>query len=92
MKNYKLTFDSTSPYWEQNSACNRMFIAEQDAYFNRLLKHRGYIYLNKIYEDLGIGWDPKKANPCFTKDEYKYMLFSVNEVTPYVYEITIYVH
>lgn len=34
-------------------------------YLNSLLEHRGYVYLNQVYEELHLPWDPKKENRCY---------------------------
>lgn len=63
--NTKITFNSkTSPCAGTRIDYNRMFIAQQELYFNDLLKIRGYIYLNTIYEALGVKWDPDWENCC----------------------------
>ena len=92
MKMFEFTFDSTCPSWAKNEECNRMFIKHLDNYLNIVLENRGYVYLNQIYESFGVGWDPKKKNPCFMKDECNSLTFIVNEVSPYVYNITIQAH
>jgi hypothetical protein len=42
-----------------------------------VLKSRGYIYLNQIYEILGIAWDPKQDNHCYTQDDANPVEFSI---------------
>lgn len=61
----KITFNSkASPYAMTDSEYNQMFIRQQENYFNDVLKVRGYIYLNTIYEMLGLKWNPDWNNPC----------------------------
>lgn len=61
----KFTFNSkTSPYATTDVEHNQMFIRLREDYFNDILKVRGYIYLNTIYEMLGVEWDPDWYNPC----------------------------
>ena len=63
----------TSPYWEQESAYNELFIEAQQNYANDRLKANGYLFLNDVYESLGfektkagqvVGWvyDPENPN------------------------------
>lgn len=63
--NNQITFNSkTSPCAGAKSDFNRMFIVQQEHYFNALLKIRGYLYLNTIYEALGVEWDTEWENCC----------------------------
>lgn len=61
----KITFNSkTSPYAMTDAKYNEMFIRQRENFFNDVLKVRGYIYPNTIYEMLGIKWNPIWNNPC----------------------------
>lgn len=61
----QFTFNSkTSAYADRHSEVNLMFIRQQEVYFNDILRVRGYIYLNTIYEMLGVKWDPEWENLC----------------------------
>lgn len=60
---YTITFNSkTSPYATKDAKYNRMFVRQQEQFINDMLKVRGYIYLNTIYELLGIKWDIEWEN------------------------------
>lgn len=48
---------------------NLMFIRHQELHFNNLLTHRGYVYLNEIYNAFGVKWDPKDENLCCIYDK-----------------------
>lgn len=62
-----------NPYWnEASNEYNMMFIKNQERYANDLLKARGYLFLNTVYELLGlpisqegnvVGWVYDKNNP-----------------------------
>lgn len=70
---YAKFFDSASINWEKNSETNLMFLRAQQQYANDLLVARGHLFLNEVYDMLGIertkagqvvGWiyDPKNPN------------------------------
>lgn len=60
------TFNSkTSPAAKPNDAeANLLFLRYQERYLTDLLRARGYIYLNRIYEALGVKWNPEWRNLC----------------------------
>lgn len=49
-------FDESSPYWEKNAEYNLTFLKAQQRYANDMLKSRGYLYLNEVYDMLGLEW------------------------------------
>jgi hypothetical protein len=64
-------FDESCPSWERNSEYNMLFLTGQQNYANDLLHARGHIFLNEIYDNLGIprtnagsimGWVMGKGN------------------------------
>lgn len=70
---YARFFDETNPNWEKNPDYNLMFLRAQENYANQRLRADGYLFLNDVYESLGIpkcsigqvvGWiyDPKDQN------------------------------
>lgn len=59
----------TSYYAELDEMFNRIFVREQEDYLNTVLKARGYVYLNQIYEVLGFAWDPKQENKCYIYEQ-----------------------
>lgn len=56
--------EHTCRSFESTEEWQRMFLRAQGVYFNDLLISRGYVYLNRIFENLEIDWDPNKDNPC----------------------------
>lgn len=86
---YKVKFDRTVAPWVKDDECNMMFLRMQEIHSNELLKHKGYIYLNRIYEDLGIEWNPRNENPCFTSDKYSRVSIIPWPLGDFEYEVTI---
>ena len=69
---YAKFFDEASPYWQKDPEYNFMFLKSQQQYANDLLKARGRLFLNEVYEMLGIdkskagqivGWVYDPVNP-----------------------------
>lgn len=87
----QFTFNSkTSPYATTDVEFNQMFIRRQENFFNDVLKVRGYIYLNTIYEMLGIKWDPDWNNLCLRYEPYEAKLrFAVRAVNEDGFDIDI---
>lgn len=70
---YAKFFDEYNPNWEKSADYNLLFLTNQQNYCNNKLKAQGYLFLNDVYDCLGIdrtregqivGWiyDPKKSN------------------------------
>jgi hypothetical protein len=51
---YSRYYDETSINWERNPEANRMFIEVQQKHANDMLKARGHIFLNEVYDMLGL--------------------------------------
>lgn len=76
---YAKFFDSSSNAWEENAEYNLMFLKAEQNYANDRLKARGYLFLNEVYERLGIpptkagqivGWVYDPNNPNHNGDNY----------------------
>lgn len=63
----ELIFDESSMYWMGDSEYNEVFIGKAEKEINDFIENKGYIYLNQIYEHLGLPWDPEKENILFKK-------------------------
>ena len=70
---YTRCFDCGCPGWDKNPEFSLMFLRHQQNYANDILKNRGYLFLNEVYDMLGfprtkygqiVGWvyDEKKPN------------------------------
>lgn len=51
---YAKFFDEVSPNWQKDPEFNRMYIQCQQKYANDLLRSRGHVFLNEVYDMLGI--------------------------------------
>lgn len=51
---YARFFDEYSIQWQKNPEYNRLFIECQQRYANQLLMARGHIFLNEVYDMLGL--------------------------------------
>ena len=69
---YARFFDSGCTGWEKNPEYNLMFLKAEQNHANDLLKARGYLFLNEVYDRLGIpvtkagqavGWVYDPENP-----------------------------
>lgn len=65
-------FDESSPNWSKDSEFNMVFLKAQQAHANKILHEKGYIFLNDVYEMLGmqkskaghvVGWVYDESNP-----------------------------
>jgi len=51
---YARFFDEYSSHYEKNAELNRLYIQCQQNYANELLRARGHVFLNEVYDMLGI--------------------------------------
>lgn len=73
---FKFVFDENSPcYDKMNDDVNLMVVKYRAMYLCDLLKAKGYLYMNEIYEQFGVKWNPEGNNPCFIYDEHRSLKF-----------------
>ena len=69
---YARFFDETSTSYEKDAEYNLMFLRRQQDYANELLRSKGHLFLNEVYDMLGIprtkagqivGWIYDEKNP-----------------------------
>lgn len=72
ISDYARFFDECSDYWKKDSEYNLMFLRKQQQYANDKLISQGYLFLNDVYEMLGlertkagqiVGWVYDKNDP-----------------------------
>ncbi len=51
---YSRFFDEYSKYWEKDAEFNRLYVQSQQTYANNMLHSRGHVFLNDVYDSLGI--------------------------------------
>lgn len=51
---YARFFDSSCKEWTKNAEYNLCYLRSQQSYFNDMLKARGHVFLNEVYDALGI--------------------------------------
>lgn len=51
---YARFFDETCCGWTKDAEYNHMFLKQQQNYANELLQARGHVYLNEVYDMLGL--------------------------------------
>lgn len=92
---YARFFDEASPSWQKNAEYNMAFLKCQQTFANDMLHARGHIFLNEIYDMLGIdrsgagsvvGWIIGKDNDNYVdfgiydkNDDRKRLFVNANE-------------
>lgn len=72
ISDYARFFDESCEEWQKDSEYNLMFLTARQQYANDLLRRKGHLFLNEVYDMLGIprtkagqvvGWIYDKAEP-----------------------------
>ena len=78
---YASYFDEGSVYYQTNSDYNMSFLKAQQSYANDILQVRGHIFLNEIYDNLGLPRTKAGQIVGWTKNGPDgYVNFRINEV------------
>lgn len=56
---YARFFDETCPNWEKDANYNKSFLLMQQSYANEVLRTRGHLFLNEVYDMLGMQRTPE---------------------------------
>lgn len=68
----RITFNQqTSVYASKSQGANFEYLKLMENTSNALFKVRGYLYINDIYEDLGVKWNPEWENHCYIYNNSK---------------------
>lgn len=59
VSSYARIFGKKSVNWTNTSELNRMFLQCQESYANNLLRSRGHVFLNEVYDLLGLDRSPE---------------------------------
>lgn len=51
---YTTVFGDGCKGWTKNPVYNKMFLLEQQRYFNDILRAKGHLFLNEVYDGLGM--------------------------------------
>lgn len=68
-------FDKNSPMWTEDAGYNIQYLLNIEKYINEIIRHRGYIYLNQIYDLLGVDWNSENVNRCIKCDSVDRLAF-----------------
>jgi hypothetical protein len=69
---YARFFDESSEYWDKNPEISLMFLKHREACASAMLKNKGHLFLNEVYDMLGlprtragalVGWVYDEKNP-----------------------------
>lgn len=69
---YSIVFDDGNTGWDKDPELTKFFLIQQQNYANDLLKTRGHVFLNEVYDMLGakrtkagaqVGWYYDEKNP-----------------------------
>lgn len=63
-----IVFDETCVGWTKYTDLNNAYLGLQKDHFNDRLLAKGYVYLNEIYEALGVKWNPEDENICYLSE------------------------
>jgi len=65
---YAVFFDSDSPQWRTDNTFNEFFLKAQQNYANQKLEAQGHVFLNEVYDMLGVERTKEGAIVGWVKD------------------------
>ena len=69
MKTIIFSKDTSWKYDSSDQDCNFYFLKEALRTLEISFEVYGYLYLNRVYERLGINWNPNDENVVFKKED-----------------------
>ncbi len=87
---YIRIFDELNNNWKRDASMNMVFLKQQQNYANDLLRARGHLFLNEVYDMLGfprckagqiVGWiyDPENKHRLATDNYVDFGIYNFNE-------------
>ena len=82
---YAVIFNESNCNWTDNAEDNKFFLVQQQRYANDLLKSRGHLFLNEVYDMIGakrtkhgaqVGWVYDDKNP-FSANYVDFGIFDI---------------
>lgn len=64
-----IIFDETSSAYRKGSPTNLWFLGMQTEYLKDKCFYRGQLYLNEVYDALGVARVPDEENVCYRESE-----------------------
>lgn len=66
---YARFFDASSSGWIKDQDYNTLFLKAQENYWNYVLKVRGHVFLNEVYDSLGMSRSNEGAVTGWTNEQ-----------------------
>lgn len=74
---YARFYDEYAPNWTPRSGENRYFLHSTQSYFNDILNRRGYVFLNEVYNHLGLEEVPEGQVMGWIRGKDTYIDFGI---------------
>lgn len=65
----RIIFDKMACGWGRDDVLNRVYLRHVVSYLMDTYGWRKYLYLNEIYDNFGVRWNPDDENVCFKKPQ-----------------------
>lgn len=84
---YAVCFDDTNKNWQRAPGANRLFVQAQQSWANDLLNARGHVFLNEVYDMLGLERQPFGQSVGWVKNNGDgYISFGLDENKPEIWD------